>query len=172
MRVFFALALPGPAREAVAAVLAGLRDPGVSWTRPENLHITLRFCGEVEDVDALAEAVAPAARRHVLSEVRLVGGGAFPDTRRPRVLWIGVEGALAPLAADLDAAVRAFGLLAERLPFAPHLTVGRVRAGVPRAAAASLAGLGEVARFVPAHVTMYASVLSREGPRYEALREL
>lgn len=174
MRLFFAIPLPEPAIDAIGEALRPVRriPADVGWTRRSNLHLTLRFCGEVDEarVDALADAVEPWVRRFPPPTVRLVGGGAFPDAHRPRVLWIGVESALAPLAAAVDRAVRSVGVPPEPLPFTPHLTVGRVRAGRADRVAAALLELGEVATFVPDGVVLYRSHLSPEGARYEPLR--
>ncbi len=174
MRVFFAIPLPDPVLDAIAEALRPLRGlaPGVSWTRRSNLHLTLRFCGEVEEAtaEALADAAAPWVRRMPPPPVRLVGGGAFPDVRRPRVLWIGVESALEPLAGAIERAVRNVGLPPEPRGYVPHLTVGRVREGRADRVATGLLELGEVARFVPEHVVLYRSHLSSEGARYEPLR--
>lgn len=174
MRLFFAIPLPDPVLDAVSEAvrpLRGLAD-GVSWTRRANLHLTLRFCGDVPEgaEGALADAVAPWVRRLPPPPIRLVGGGAFPDAKRPRVLWIGVEGALDALVGAIEGAVRAVGLPAEERGWVPHLTVGRVRAGRAERVAQGLLDLGEVASFTPGSVVLYRSHLAPEGARYEALR--
>lgn len=176
MRLFFAIPLPEPTLDAVAEALRPLRGlaPGVGWTRRANLHLTLRFCGEVDDALAgpLVDAVAPWVRRLPPPAVRLVGGGAFPDAHRPRVLWIGVQASLEPLVGAIDRAVTALGVPPEPRGFTPHLTVGRVRAGRADRVAAALLELGEVASFQPDGVVLYRSHLAPEGARYEVVRVL
>jgi len=126
-RLFVALALP----ESVRATLAGLAQPlpGVTWTRPEQLHVTLRFLGDVP-----AEQFAPILQR--LSSVRVApfvlpveGVGAFPLNRPPRVLWIGTGSGhprLFQLRQRLDDALLASGLQLDVRTFHPHVTLARV----------------------------------------------
>ena len=176
MRLFFAIPLPDPVLDALSEALRPVRAKGgnIGWTRRSNLHITLRFIGEVDPgvVEPLADAVAPWVRRLPPPRVRLVGGGAFPDAHRPRVLWVGVQSALEPLVGAIDRAVRAAGLPEEPKPFVPHLTVGRVRAGRASHVGAAMLELGEIATFDPESVVLYQSHLGPEGARYEAVREL
>jgi len=174
--LFFALPLPDPAQDAVAEALRPLRSlvPGVGWVKRGNLHLTLRFLGEVDParVDPLADAVAPWVRRLYPPPVRLVGGGAFPDARRPKVLWIGAEAALDPLVGAIESCVVQLGLPPEERPFVPHLTVGRVRDGRADRLVSALRELGELATFTPDHIILYESQPRPEGPRYVPLRIL
>lgn len=179
MRLFFAIPLPEHALDAVAEALAPIRNgpvrtaaPSIGWTRRNNLHLTLRFLGEVEEarIDPLAEAIAPWVRRLPPPHVRLVGGGAFPDARRPKVLWIGAETALGPLVSAMDGALERLGFPVEERPFVPHLTVGRVRDGRADRVVAAMRELREVATFAPTSVVLYESLPSPEGVRYVAVR--
>jgi 2'-5' RNA ligase len=174
MRLFFALPLPEAALDAVGEALRPLRtlSSDISWTRRGNMHLTLRFCGEVpaDRVDPLADAVAPWVRRLPPPSVRLVGGGAFPDSHRPRVLWIGAEAALDGLVGAIERAVQSVGLPPEERAFTAHLTVGRVRVGRADRVLPALRELGEVARFTPDRVVLYDSQPSPEGVRYTAVR--
>lgn len=176
MRLFFAIALPDSARDAVAEALRGVRglSEGVSWTRRSNLHITLRFLGEVPEdrVEGLASAVAPWVRRLPPPEVRIVGGGAIPDARHPRVLTMGVEGGLGPLVGAMEGAIRGLGFPAEERPWLPHLTVGRVRFGRHDRLISTLRELGEVTRFRPDGVILYESRQGENGFQYIELRAL
>ncbi len=178
-RLFFAVPIPPPAARAAARVstrLRALAGPArVSWVRTETLHLTLRFLGDrpEEAIPDLVAAGERAAAEAAPFEVRLHGGGSFPGRRgRPRVLWLGVrsEGALARLARDLDAALDAVaGIPPDGRPFRSHLTLGRVRAGDARRAAAFLAGLDETARFGVAGFTLYRSTLHPAGAIHEAV---
>ena len=104
----------------------------VKWVRPEGLHITLKFLGDVDagrigDIGRAIEAIAGVEKPLTL---RLQGFGGFPSLRSPRVLWIGMEGdteRLALLAARIDQQMGSLGFPAEDRPFKPHLTIGRVR---------------------------------------------
>ena len=128
-----AVNLPAEERRALWEAVAPLRASGapVRWAAEPNLHITLRFLGEVADDQAapIGEALAVAVRGAKAFDLGLGGVGAFPDFAAPRVLWIGVERhpALELLANDVEGALRPFGFEPELRPFQPHLTVGRAR---------------------------------------------
>ncbi len=176
MRLFFALPLPDAARDAVAEALRPLRRvlpraPGeIAWERRINLHITLRFLGETaaDRLDSIVAAATPWVRRLPPPEIVLIGGGAFPDATRPRVLWLGVgpPGGLAPLAQGLEVALAPLGFAPDEHPYTPHLTVGRVRTGRHDRVAAELLDVGEVARFVPLEVGLFESRPNPDGPKY------
>ena len=130
MRLFVALKIPRTVRENLAGLLEALRaitkEP--SWVRPANLHVTLKFLGEV--TDAKVEAVRSALRaihsgQAVTLEFR--GLGFFPNEKQPRVFWAGTEASpsLKMLAADIDAAMEKLGIPRERREFSPHLTLAR-----------------------------------------------
>jgi 2'-5' RNA ligase len=147
----------------------------VAWTAVDNLHITLKFLGGVEDTRlpdvtaALAQAVSVPA-----FDVPVRGLGAFPTPSRPRVLWAGTAAAPAfgALAAAVDRALGSVGFPAEDRSFTPHVTLGRVRdgrrdpglAGALAAAAAEPFGVLRVAR-----VSLMRSDLSPRGARYTEL---
>jgi 2'-5' RNA ligase len=125
-RLFIALTLPAPVRDAVAALAEPL--PGIAWTRPEQLHVTLRFLGDVS-----AAQQAPMIER--LATVRVAafilpveGVGAFPPKSAPRVLWAGVgrgHPRLFQLRQRLDDALLASGLPLDVRTFHPHATLAR-----------------------------------------------
>ncbi len=183
MRLFVAVELSSAWIEALRAVQARLRaldtPPSVRWVRPEGIHLTLRFLGEVDDanVEPLRAGVDAALSGHEPPVLAPDALGAFPNVRRARVGWVGVreEGArLEPLQHDLEQAVRGLGWAAETRAFHPHLTLGRARdprRGVSAALASSLAR-EHVHRWEPreeARVALMRSHLSPRGARYEAL---
>ena len=132
LRSFIAIALADPARSAVEAYVAQLRRAidSVAWTPPENLHLTLKFLGDVMParLESLAVRVAEIAAAQTPFVMTVAGVGAFPSVRCPRVLWIGVAApAVGSLAAAVDLACTAEGFAPETRPFHPHLTLGRVR---------------------------------------------
>ena len=134
VRLFVAVFPPPDVQQAAAAVIETLRRPGdgVSWVRPDNLHYTLRFIGEVGEDGArrVAEAAGVTAGRHTAFDAALGGVGAFPNARRARVIWLGMtsgERELVALARDLEAALEPRGFPRDSRPFSPHLTLGRVR---------------------------------------------
>jgi 2'-5' RNA ligase len=134
-RAFFAVELPEAARdvaiEAIDALARGC-DADVRWVPAENLHLTVKFLGdvEVERLPELARRVAAKLVRERPFEVELAGLGAFPSARAARVLWLGIaSGAseLARLARKTDAAVARLGVPREHRPYRAHLTLGRLR---------------------------------------------
>lgn len=135
LRLFAALELPPPVLKRLAEIQAGLqaRAPGdaVRWVRPSNIHLTLKFYGDVERarLPALRAMLAQAAQTSQPLALALGGLGCFPDAKRPRVVWVGVEGELEALRAlqrAVEAGSHALGYPPEGRAFSPHLTLGRV----------------------------------------------
>ena len=134
MRLFVAIQLSDEVRSALMAMQHTLRRrcDGVRWTRPEQLHLTLKFLGEVLDaeVSGVAEAVERAAGRAKRFEISLNGSGCFPPQGPVRIVWVGVEedsGELARCAQAMETELERIGFARERRPFSPHITIGRVR---------------------------------------------
>jgi 2'-5' RNA ligase len=181
-RVFLAVEVPGPVRDALSGPLRALEPlrEVVRINAIDRIHLTLHFLGQLSrrDVEALQVAVARAVVRHPPFGVVVEGVGAFPDIRRPRVLWAGVGGADLPklivLQADLGDALRAAGLTVEDR-FQPHLTLARV-VRPPNAAERALlrewstAWLGKGFGDVPVeHVNLMRSQLGGGPARYTTL---
>ena len=134
MRLFLAVFPPPGVQRAAYAAIEALRRPGdgVSWVKPENLHYTMRFLGEVGEDGArrAADAATESAAKSRRFDAALGPLGAFPSARRARVIWVGMsEGAeaLVALARDLDRALEKRGFGGADKPFSAHLTLGRVR---------------------------------------------
>lgn len=173
MRLFFCLELDGAVRTALGKVASGLRarlGPGAKWVEPGNLHITVRFVGEVEDplVGRLAELGAKAAGETARFSFSLSRLGAFPTPRRARVIWAGSEAdpeGFARLVRRVEAGVQALGLPPERKEAKAHVTLARLKP--PRDVAAALAGvfLPELAVEVDS-LTLMRSQLTPQGPIY------
>lgn len=140
-RLFIAINVPAQALDVIERLQAELKrtapDRAIRWARPEGIHLTLKFLGDVptgqlEDLQAALDA-AVAGRSPF--DLRVEGLGAFPNTQRPRVVWIGVEGNLKPLKTlrrRVEEHVSALGYSAEDRSFTPHLTLGRVQRGASR----------------------------------------
>src|SRR6266849_9471722 len=130
MRLFVALEIPSAVRKNLAALLATLRavSPRTRWVRPENLHVTLKFIGEVHEAkfSAIRNALAGV---HSDESVRIDfrGLGFFPNEKHPRVFWAGIEASpnLKTVAADIDKATETVGIPREQRAFSPHLTLAR-----------------------------------------------
>ena len=137
MRLFVALEIPSAVRKNLAEFLATLRaiSSQPRWVRTENLHVTLKFIGEVsaEKIGDIRTGLsAVRSSRAVTLDFR--GAGFFPDEKRPRVFWAGLEASanLARLAGDIDRTLEKLGVPPEKQPFSPHLTLARFESpGLP-----------------------------------------
>ncbi len=177
-RSFFAIELPPEVRAAVVGAVDAMREAlsaPVRWLPEENLHLTLKFLGEIRE-DAIPKLLARAASRLLVErpfQVELAGPGAFPNARSARVLWLGVgagSGELARLARKLEAAGRAVGGERDRSPFRAHLTVGRLPE--PRAVAIERLPAPDSPGFSVEEVVLYESRLSSSGATYSPLARL
>jgi 2'-5' RNA ligase len=180
IRTFVAFPL-SPAWAAYASGVTALLASnvrGVSWVRPENLHLTIRFLGDLGEsgVARLGDAVARAAEGLAAPTVSIGGLGTFPSVAKPRVVWLGVsEGseALVAVGSAINAAIDRAGFDRADKPFRPHMTLGRVRP-----AASGLEGIRALA-LPPApaqaafdRIVVMKSDLDPSGARYTALREV
>ena len=133
MRAFLAVEISEEARGAIARLQDQLRSAGadVKWVEPHNLHLTLKFLGEIKEsrVPELTERLNASLQTPPFA-FTLEGSGAFPQPEHPKVLWAGVnEGkdSLIRLANEVETACNGCGFPPEERPFSPHLTIGRVR---------------------------------------------
>lgn len=141
LRTFIAIELSNEARQVVANLqnrLKRIAPPRtVRWTAPQNIHLTLHFLGNIEgeQVELASTALNEVVRTKPPFSVTLGGLGCFPNLRRPRIVWIGITGEV-PLLVNLherlgEALKAAIDFTPESRPFSPHLTIGRVKRGVP-----------------------------------------
>jgi len=136
IRTFIAVGLPGELQAEIGRLSSSLstRIPGVRWVPPENLHLTLKFLGNVDeetipDIQAILNRVTP---RHLPIICRFGGLGVFPNPRRPKIIWLGViEGSdqLSGLAEELSEEFTRLGFKLEKRGYTPHLTLGRIKTG-------------------------------------------
>ena len=167
MRLFVALGLPHAMRTRLSFLAGGI--PGVRWVPPENLHITVRFIGEVqawqaEEIDhALAQIRAPAF------SLQLSGVGLFEKAGRITSLWVGVDRspALDHLQTKVETALQRAGLERERRRWTPHVTLAR---GAPQPRVAAWVQAHNLFRSEPMvvdHFTLFSSLLGKEQAVYE-----
>ena len=182
IRAFIAVALPESLRNEVAMLSAHLRssEADVKWVAAGNLHLTLKFLGDIEEnqVGPIEEALSAAVKSHSLFTIQLEGIGAFPRTTSPRVVWIGVgtgKEQLTQLAQCVEKTCIGLGFPEEERAFSPHLTIGRVRS---RDRLAQLIKRLQVVEFCgknPAQIDrliLFQSYLSPQGPTYTPLAEI
>jgi RNA 2',3'-cyclic 3'-phosphodiesterase len=152
----------------------------INWVRPQQMHLTLKFLGDVPDTDTpdICNVVRAVAASFEPFEITCRGTGAFPSAKTPKTLWIGIEdGAdeLKKLQAALDDTLKTeLGFAKEPRGFHPHLTLGRVKRDLPGSA-------GELTQLLEKHVhfdadlaiidelVTFASFLGRQGPRHDPL---
>jgi len=130
VRLFIAIEIPEHIRASFASLLKEFRAiaPRVKWVRAENLHVTLKFLGETESMKLGAlQNVLSAVRSPEPVNLEFRGLGFFPNEKRPRVFWAGMEASpnLKSLAADIDQVAYRIGFPLEERPFTPHLTLAR-----------------------------------------------
>jgi 2'-5' RNA ligase len=186
MRLFFAFELDDGARAKVSHELDRLtrrlsrarEGRAVKWVERENLHVTLRFLGEVADPSAAALMDALSAPLRVAPfTMTLGGGGCFPPAGPPRVAWVGIRN-------GTDAAKAVYERLEERLTplgfdreprgYTPHVTLGRIREVTRQTGRELREWLGALpsplADLLVREIVLYRSHLGPQGPRYELLR--
>ncbi len=182
-RLFIACELPAEVREALAGVQRDLRAAGAEglrWVRPEGIHVTLKFLGETDAarLPAIQSALAAAVPRPLSITLQLSGLGSFGGRNRLRVIWVGLAGDLPDLSLlsrGVEEAMAGLGFEPERRPFAPHLTLARVREDDPPPARARLADLLAAYRppplpsFTAERVSLMQSRIGPGGAVYTAL---
>jgi 2'-5' RNA ligase len=134
IRTFICIELPDDLTKKIGDIQAQLKhhSAGISWVRPQNIHLTLKFLGDVEEprLSDIATAMEEMAAQHSPFTLFPEGQGVFPHTKGPRVFWLGIRedtGTLAQLQQAVEDRLEAIGFAKEKRAFTPHLTIGRVR---------------------------------------------
>ena len=181
-RVFCAVELPDAVRarleDHVRRLRKALPDTAASWSRVENIHLTLKFFGNVEmkRIQKISEAAERAVREFSTFQIGVGGTGVFPRPSRPQVLWIGVEdpsGQLSALQEKFEDECAAEGFPKEDRAYKPHLTIARLRKpeGSRRLAEAHLAMRFEPVEIGVNEIVVFRSELSPKGSRYTPLSQ-
>lgn len=179
VRCFAALPIPATTRDALGRGLKPFLDLNwpVRWVRPEGVHVTLKFFGEVpqERADSIAESLDFAVAGIGPMALSLSGFGAFPGPDRVRVLWAAVEApsALELLQDRVETRAEELGFAGEGIIFRPHVTIGRVREGerLPRAETDRLFATPLSAPFTVDRAMLYSSTMRDGGAEYTVLHE-
>lgn len=180
MRLFLAINFDPEVRHAIAEASAPLRAaaPELSWIREPQIHLTVKFLGDQpeEIVSRITDAMTVVAARNRVVDVEIGGVGAFPNFRRPRVVWIGVspEPKLELLHHDVESACESLGLPLDGKPFRPHLTLARVKPRVAdkdtmRSLARLAKSISYVEEVVISSIDLMESELTTVGTRYRLL---
>ncbi len=134
IRSFLAFELPPVIKQEVTRISGEVKKSGLEagWVKPGNIHLTIVFLGDIneKDVPAVISCLDSAVVNYKPFDISLGGMGLFPDIRKPRVLWFGLNGEIERLASlrdDLQKPLESFGIKQEKRSFKPHLTLGRFR---------------------------------------------
>ncbi|MBN1613229.1 MAG: RNA 2',3'-cyclic phosphodiesterase [Deltaproteobacteria bacterium] len=182
IRSFLALDPPGEIRREIGRIQDRLRKlihGDIRWVKPESIHLTLKFFGDIRegDIANISAVAGKAAASAGPFDFALGGAGVFPDMKRPRIVWLGMTGETARLAAfqkELERALQEIGFPREERPFRPHLTLARVKS--PQ----GLTGLAEAfkkvetdtaQKFTVSAFNLFKSDLTPQGAIYTRLAE-
>ncbi len=187
LRTFIAIELSSEAEAALANLQSRLKTAtpphSIRWTAPQNIHLTLHFLGDMraEAVAQISDALASVAATAAPFTLTLGRLGCFPNTRRPRIIWTGVDGDMEPLlqlhrhlGEQLKAAIN---FSPETRPYSPHLTIGRVKNGIAARHLRQLSEaleqeqtqVGHLARLKVSEVSLMKSELKPAGAVYTRL---
>jgi 2'-5' RNA ligase len=182
LRAFIAIEIPKEIKSRIDSQTAALRRAAgrsVRWVTINNIHLTLKFLGEISEsnIEILKQALETEAGRARSFEIEVKGLGAFPNPRRPRVIWVGLEAPphLAALQHNIDAATSRIGYPGDEKAFSPHLTIGRVREQCPPEESRALRDtlettqLASLGRFAAGAIHLFRSDLKSDGPVYTCL---
>ena len=179
IRGFIGVQIAPEIRARISAAIAQLAPEisGIRWVREENFHFTLKFLGLIEEpqIEPIRKALAQAIQPFRRFTINAKGLGVFPDSKKARVLWVGLESNhMAGLAKSVESVLEPFGFPRENRIFRPHLTVGRWRH--PMGSQQELGGKLErwnnyvFGAFEADHVVLFQSVLKADGAVYRPLQ--
>ncbi|MDO8722261.1 MAG: RNA 2',3'-cyclic phosphodiesterase [Syntrophales bacterium] len=182
IRSFLAIELPEEILHKIADIQMRLKKnlPGViSWVRPEGIHLTLKFFGNIsgDDVVNISRVVENSVAPVKPLSLSIKDVGVFPDVVRPRVVWLGINGDVAPLSnlqKAMDRGFQEYGFKREERPFRPHLTLGRIKSSKGMSGlAAILEGGGDYSagQFQAKELTLFQSDLTPRGAIYTKLAQ-
>jgi len=182
LRVFIAVETPLPIRQAIFVQTESLRGALgdlVRWAPVENMHLTLKFIGDVSpaNVELLSQMLTAETMGCAPFRMQIGGLGSFPTSRRARVIWVGIQApaALASLQRGIQSAAARLGYESETRPFSPHLTIGRVRQQVRASdqqrvrAALEQTQVGDLGAAAVTAVHLFKSDLKPSGAEYTCL---
>ena len=181
-RIFIAADISDEARQWAASYIDGLRREfpkfRVGWERPEKLHLTLKFLGDVNEdrIEEVQQRVRDVSKAHKAFPMTLSGTGRFPPKGDPRILWFGANdgGELGAIASRIDRELGVLGFASEKRKFSPHLTIARLRE--PRSSSALAArhlenDFGPIS-FQITEIVIYESKLLPSGSIYTPIAVL
>lgn len=182
LRAFVAISLPGTIIDHVRELQDALKGHGLKlrWVKPSNIHLTLKFLGDIpaSEVAAIGDAVHAAVGDEAPLALTIQGMGVFPGIKRPRVLWTGLGGdvdRLKRLQLRIDRQLEKLGYRREKRGFKAHLTLARIKAAVsPQRLLGAIEGVGDYSprAFTARKLVLYKSDLRPSGAIYTGLKEV
>ena len=183
LRVFIAIEFPQSLQDSIERQTARLRqtlgDQIIRWVQPQNLHLTLKFIGEISTshLEFLKQLVAQEGASHRAFELQVGGLGSFPNAQKPSILWAGLHSPpeLVSLQKSVEMGAARLGYEREDREFSPHLTLGRVRPNVSSTerqkikAALGAIQLGSISPTRVDSIHLFESELHPSGPIYTKL---
>lgn len=184
MRAFIAIELPQSIKDRIGRLQTRLKNTGadVKWVAPSNIHLTLKFLGEIDEKtkEAVAALMGEIGLHTPGFAIKLETVGAFPTIRSPRIIWIGLSQGhdqTKSIADQLENGLEEYGISKETRLFSSHITIGRVRSrkkiedlgrGIAELEASVTESFGE---FQAGKITLFKSTLLPQGPVYEVIQE-
>lgn len=180
IRLFIAIKLPSKIIDGLKKIQDELKNGNnmVAWVKPENIHLTIKFLGDISEdkVDLIAGLLKAAIAENRSFDISVKGLGVFPTMDNPRVVWVGVEDDknLSRIYDELENGLSAIGFKKEERPFKPHLTIGRIKflkdkkGFKQRLEKAASINLG---KFEAANICIFQSKLTPDGAVYTKLKE-
>ena len=178
-RLFVAIALPDEIRSTLQELQTELKRfaRDAKWVKPDGIHLTLKFLGyvDVARMDGIVGALTRVAAACPSASIEIRGCGAFPNSRRPNVLWAGVESEqLDGIQAKVEDAMASLDFEKEKRPFSPHLTLARFRD--PQGLTPLMLQVDQkkelsLGRFTASTMKLYESILHRQGAEYLVVKE-
>lgn len=180
LRTFIAIEMPESIRQKIQNLQAELKSfpAKVTWVKPENIHLTLKFLGDTEDntIDSIGDQLAISAASFSPFKINIGGVGAFPNFKQPRVFWVGSPtGAdkLVEIAAEIDQRMNTLGFETDKRKYSAHFTIARVRdsRGIgPMVKSLQSKHDFDAGEFIVNKISLIKSELTPQGPIYSVLK--
>jgi 2'-5' RNA ligase len=185
MRTFIAIELPENIKTTLSRLQDKLKQCGadVKWVEPHNIHLTLKFLGEIEDskLEKINQIIKDTAENKLKFEITLAGLGVFPNINHPKIIWVGIKNGdneTKLIAEELEEKLQRLNIPKEERQFSGHITIGRIKSWLNKDKL--IGGLStlrddlpkEKISFIADKITLFKSSLKPNGPIYEVLKEV
>jgi 2'-5' RNA ligase len=183
MRLFIAFPVSKEIKNKIAKLQKDLKskvvDEKISWVNPDNIHLTIKFLGEVdpEKVEVIGKIMAKSINRVGVFEMNIENGGVFPSKNKPRVMWVGCNDPtenISKIKKSMDNALKKLGFKKEKKKFNAHLTIGRIRSmkKISNCVDALLSNEILFGKMKMQKIQLISSRLSPQGSEYEVIKEI